>query len=83
MTQSLLERLEASAFDENSTRAPYQRLINPDGPEAAALIREYDAALERLLAEFAKFSRYGSPIAHAANEAVNQATALRAKASRT
>jgi hypothetical protein len=47
--------------------------------EAAALIEELVEALTGIIREFEKFSRYGSPIAMQANEAVNYARALLAK----
>lgn len=41
----------------------------PCDPGAAATIERLTVALRQLLAEFDKFSRYGSPIAGSANEA--------------
>lgn len=72
---SLVERLRATEFDNSSTRAPYQKLRNPDGPEAAKQIKELsallaakDAALRDIAA--GKFSEVGA--IRAANAALTQ-----------
>lgn len=58
------------------------RILTP--PEAHRARREAADelyfALDGLLAEFEKFSRYGSPIAHAANEKMTRARNALAKA---
>ena len=53
----LRERLLATVFDENSARAPYRRLVNPNGPAAAEAIStllDRCIALEEALDELEK-----------------------------
>jgi hypothetical protein len=71
---------DGNTVSESRPATPMMRPANRDGAEAAELITGLVEALHALKAEFEKFSRYGSPIAHAANEAIQKADAVLAKA---
>jgi hypothetical protein len=58
----IVERLRATDFDANSSRAPYQKLRNPDGPEAADTIELLVGALELGVAIADKRGLYGPAV---------------------
>ena len=53
----IVRKLLSTEYDRDSTRAPYQRTFNPDGPEAAEVIKKLYEALEDVINPIGKLRR--------------------------